>query len=118
MTPKHAAKLSDDELNRFLAEKVMVWCPGLPGTWGEGYWLDEQEKTVAGVHDFNPSGDLNDAWLAAEKWRGKSMNWWTVMPEASGSCAEVHRGDKMFQVFRKNPARALSEAVALASGGE
>ena len=117
-------EMTDQELNEAIAIEVMGWHEFM-GWWceerlshrnapdGKEHWRKYKTK------DWNPTHDLNQAWMLVEKFKGTSLSVHIYCGFAlNGVQISKNLKEISFVEFKDNPARALSEACLTAKRGE
>jgi hypothetical protein len=134
-------RMTDEEVDRCIAEKVMGWIPRVVDGLAEYAWQYRErgvagERTVKYACDWKPSADLNQAIDAAKKeglerhiqeksWAeswvaGFAMAWDGEEWEAGWQMGGPEGTDwyDPWMGYSKNPARAVCNAVIAAHEGE
>jgi hypothetical protein len=102
-------KLTDQDLNEYMAEKVMEWHKSkLVGGWD--CWIDNRTgEYECDYIVWHPCADLNQAFQCVENanisiyicfYSGHKENKWEISDKG---CGQIH--------FTDNPARAICEAI-------
>jgi len=113
--------MTNDQLDEWLATKVMGWTRGWSGynlSWC--YHVDGNEHKPKHVDDWRPCVDLNQAVMCAEKWKkvAEERNI-EIVYTWSGYHIQLRVVNKVVGKSKVDEfARALCEAVAMAMEGE
>ena len=71
--------MTDEQIGRRIAEKVMGWRYVDYKNGGTVYNRQETDAFICHISDFTPLTDLNQAFEALEKWHGNSRDHETVI---------------------------------------
>jgi len=113
--------MTDDQLDEWLAVNVMGWMLDLvENEWGLRYYRGTDGKSVMDARLWQPTRDLNQAVMCAEKWKkvAEERNI-EIVYTWSGYHIQLRVVDKVVGKSKVDEfARALCEAVCMAVEGE
>lgn len=112
--------MSDDELNRLIAEKVMGWHVG--GYGGEPYWLNGKGMHAWPIDDWQPTQDIAQAWQVVERMRQLGfdfeLQWQDIKPLGQDVFASFNAHEKQGAWEHDVPTLAIVLAALRAMGVE
>ena len=105
--------MANDQLDEWLAVNVMGWHEDSDHM---NLWLDKDGKITTDKEDWQPTRDLNQAVMCAEKW-SKDNDCEMVIYYKSHWVVDFRCGS-LYPIHGDSLTRALCEAVAMAVEGE